>query len=171
MQGPKWQRIQYMPGFGCGEDGQRITGCTQHIALSRKAAAEGMVLLKNDKEILPFRKGDKIALFGKGQADYVKGGGGSGDVTCAYVRSILDGLRIKESEGKVHLFAPLSAFYEEDVARQREEGKAPGFTVEPELPADLLAEAAQNADTAVIVICRFSSEGWDRTGQPHDGDF
>ena len=171
MQGPKWQRIQYMPGFGCGEDGQRITGCTQHIALSRKAAAEGIVLLKNDKEILPFRKGDKIALFGKGQADYVKGGGGSGDVTCAYVRSILDGLRIKEREGKVHLFAPLSAFYEEDVARQREEGKAPGFTVEPELPADLLAEAAQNADTAVIVICRFSSEGWDRTGQPHDGDF
>ena len=46
MQEPKWQRIQVMPGHGLGENGQRITGCPAHIMLSRRAAAEGMVLLK-----------------------------------------------------------------------------------------------------------------------------
>ena len=37
-----------------------------------------MVLLKNEKNTLPIRKGTKVALFGKGTVDYVKGGGGSG---------------------------------------------------------------------------------------------
>ena len=37
MQEPKWQRIQFMPGHGIGENGERVTGCKEHIALSRKA--------------------------------------------------------------------------------------------------------------------------------------
>ena len=171
MQEPKWQRIQFMPGHGIGENGQRVTGCKEHIALSRKAAAEGMVLLKNEDSLLPLSSGQKLAVFGKAQADYVKGGGGSGDVTCAYVRSILQGLQSKETEGKVRLFAPLSSYYEENVSMQRAEGKAPGFTVEPEVPEKLLEDARTFTDTAMLVICRFSSEGWDRTGIPHDGDF
>ena len=79
MQEPKWQRIQFMPGHGIGENGERVTGCKEHIALSRKAAAEGMVLLKNEDSLLPLGSGQKLAVFGKAQADYVKGGGGSGD--------------------------------------------------------------------------------------------
>ena len=171
MQEPKWQRIQFMPGHGVGPNGRRVTGCKEHIALSRKAAAEGMVLLKNEGSILPLGSGQKLAIFGKAQADYVKGGGGSGDVTCAYVRSILEGLQIKEAEGKLQLFAPLSTYYVDNVAAQRAEGKAPGFTVEPEVPEMLLEDARIFADTAIVVICRFSSEGWDRTGTLHDGDF
>ena len=167
----KWQRIQYMPGFGIGENGQRVTGCKEHIELSRKAAAQGMVLLKNNDSILPLKNGKRIAVFGKAQADYVKGGGGSGDVIVAYVRSILEGLEIKQSEGKLTLFSPLSDFYRGIVNKQRTEGKAPGFTIEPELPRQLLREAREFADTALITICRFSSEGWDRTGEPFDGDF
>ena len=171
MQEPKWQRIQFMPGHGVGPNGRRVTGCKEHIALSRKAAAEGMVLLKNEGSILPLGSGQKLAIFGKAQADYVKGGGGSGDVTCAYVRSILEGLQIKEAEGKLQLFAPLSTYYMDNVAAQRAEGKGPGFTVEPEVPKMLLEDARTFTDTAIVVICRFSSEGWDRTGTPHDGDF
>ena len=36
-----------------------------------------MVLLKNDGNLLPFAKGTKLALFGMGTFDYVRGGGGS----------------------------------------------------------------------------------------------
>ena len=36
------------------------------------------------------------------------------------------------------------------------------MTVEPELPDELLNEAREYTDTAVITICRFSGEGWDR---------
>ena len=168
---PKWQRLTYMPNTGAGEEGEHLTGCAGHIALSRAAAAEGMVLLKNAGNALPLKEGQHIAVFGKAQADYVKGGGGSGDTTVKYVRSILEGLEIKEAEGKLSLFAPLSDYYRENVASQRAEGKNPGFTVEPEVPEALLDEAADFADTAIVTICRFSSEGWDRTGTEFDGDF
>ena len=167
----KWQRLQYMPGTGIGPDGSRVTGCQAHIDLSRKAAAEGMVLLKNEEGFFPLKRGQKIAVFGKAQADYVKGGGGSGDVTVKYIRSVLEGLQKKETEDKIRLFAPLSAYYEENVAAQRALGREPGYTVEPEVPESLLAQAREFTDSALITICRYSSEGWDRTGQPFDGDF
>ena len=89
---PKWQRIRFMPATPLGADGARVTGCEAHIALSRRAATEGMVLLKNENETLPLKHGTRVAVFGKAQADYVKGGGGSGDTTVAYVRSLAQGL-------------------------------------------------------------------------------
>lgn len=55
--------------------------------------------------------GTRVAVFGKAQADYVKGGGGSGDTTVAYVRSLAQGLRIKQGEGKIEVFEPLERFY------------------------------------------------------------
>jgi len=171
MMNSKWKRITYMPATPLGADGQRVTGCREHIALSRRAAREGMVLLKNEGGILPFASGTKLAVFGKAQADYVKGGGGSGDTTVAYVRSILDGLEEKQAEGRLTLFAPLSDYYRENVTQQRAQGRAPGLTKEPPVPAELAAQARAFTDTALITLCRFSGEGWDRTGEPFDGDF
>ena len=168
---PKWQRIRYMPATPLYKGQERVTESAAHIALSRRAAADGMVLLKNEGGLLPFAEGAKIAVFGKAQIDYVKGGGGSGDVTVSYVRNIVDGFCEKEAEGRILCFQPLTAYYHADVARQRAEGKEPGRTVEPELPDDLLRDARAYTDTAVITICRFSGEGWDRTGEAYDGDF
>lgn len=64
--------------------------CNRKIA--RKAAAEGMVLLKNDG-ILPLDKNDRIALFGGGAVATVKGGTGSGDVNEREVVSIYRGFQ------------------------------------------------------------------------------
>lgn len=167
----KWQRFQYLPYIPLGSDGRRVTGSREHIALSRRAAAEGSVLLKNEGGILPLEKGAKVALFGKASVDYVKGGGGSGDVTVAYVLDLCQSMEEKQREGKVSVFRPLCEFYRENVAQQRLEGKQPGFTVEPEIPAQLLEEAAKATDVAIISICRFSKESWDRKGEKDDGDF
>ena len=122
-----------------------------------------MVLLKNEKNVLPVRRGTRVALFGKAGADYVKGGGGSGDVTVAYIRNLIDGMRIKEQEGKVCLYEPLNEFYEADVQRQYAQGIVPGLTAEPALPQDLLKGAGAFAELAIVSICRFSGENWDRT--------
>ncbi|MBQ8312312.1 MAG: glycoside hydrolase family 3 C-terminal domain-containing protein [Clostridia bacterium] len=168
---PKWQRIRYSPATTLGEDGRRVTACEKHIALSREAACEGMVLLKNDENLLPFAKGTKLALFGKGTVDYVKGGGGSGDVTVSYTRCLLKGLCIKQDEGKVELFAPLNDYYTAYMQEQYAQGQEPGRCPEAAVPAELLEQARAFTDTAVITLCRFSGEGWDRTGKPYDGDF
>ena len=72
----KWERYQHNITTNIGENGQRLTGCEEHIALSRKVAGEGMVLLENNG-ILPLKENTTVALFGIGSLDYVKGGGGS----------------------------------------------------------------------------------------------
>ena len=53
----KWQRSFFQPVLPLGEDGRKVTGSKEHIALSRMAAGEGMVLLKNEKNTLPLQKG------------------------------------------------------------------------------------------------------------------
>lgn len=166
----RWTRFFYQPGLPLGADGRRVTGSPEHIALSREAAAEGMVLLKNDGAVLPLAAGRRVAIFGKGCTDYVKGGGGSGDVTVAYIRSLLDGMRIKAAEGKVSVYEPLGAFYEQETKKQYDEGVVPGMTIEPEIPAELLAGAKAFTDTAIVTICRFSGENWDRTIAQEDGE-
>lgn len=61
------------------------------LAISRRVAAEGSVLLKNDG-ILPLKKGTKIALFGRNQCDTYKGGGGAADLWAVECQNYCDGL-------------------------------------------------------------------------------
>ena len=156
----KWIRARYLPGIPLGADGRRVTAGKEHIALSRRAAREGMVLLKNEENVLPLRQGCRVALFGKGTADYVKGGGGSGDVTVPYIRNISDGFA--EVLGKESVYPGTVEYYRKYVAEQYAEHWAPGMVAEPPVPEDLLREARAFTDTAVVSISRFSGEGWDR---------
>ena len=104
-----------------------------------------MVLLKNENHLLPLAEGTRIALFGKGSFDYVKGGGGSGDVMVSYVHNLYDGLKMQKNA--VQIYEPLSAFYKADIQHQYEKVAVPGMTVEPELTAEL-------ADGAKAFGCR-----------------
>ncbi|MCR5177936.1 MAG: glycoside hydrolase family 3 C-terminal domain-containing protein [Lachnospiraceae bacterium] len=154
----KWSRFRYTPGLPLyGEE--RVTSGTGHLTLSEVAAGEGIVLLKNDGA-LPLAGGTRVALFGKATFDYVKGGGGSGDVNVSHTVNIYDGLKafpdwIRVSEATI-------PFYRGHVEKELAEGKLPGFVSEPALPGDLLKKAAAEADVAIISICRYSGEGWDR---------
>lgn len=165
----KWTRARYQPNLPLNEDGTKVTASPAHLALARKAGREGIVLLKNDRGILPIKKGTKLALFGKGVFDYVKGGGGSGDVTVQHAYGLYDGLMKRENPPEV--FMPLVRFYEENVKQQYQKGAAPGMVIEPEIPADLLVQAKEYAQMAIIVISRFSAEGWDRKSVAYEGAF
>lgn len=163
----KWARAKYQLNLPLGENQTKVTASPEHLALAREAGREGMVLLKNKDQILPLNPQKGMALFGKGVFDYVKGGGGSGDVTVSHVRNLYDGLTMRETPAKI--FRPLADFYKENVEKQYREGAVPGMTVEPEVPGELLEEAKQFTDTAVIVISRFSGEGWDRKSVYYKG--
>ena len=43
----QWKRFFYQPGLPLGEDGRRVTGSEKHIEISKNAAIESMVLVKN----------------------------------------------------------------------------------------------------------------------------
>jgi beta-glucosidase len=60
--------------------------------IARKAAAESIVLLQNDG-ILPLQEGTRVALFGSGATQTIKGGTGSGDVNEREVTDIYTGMK------------------------------------------------------------------------------
>lgn len=162
----RWSRYQYNLTTPMGKDGRRLTGCPEHITLSRTVAAEGMVLLENNG-FLPLQEGMKVALFGVGTLEYIIGGGGSGRIYPAYIRNIYEGFC--EKAPRVEIYEPVSRFYYDygkdkvDLLNDRQ------ILPEPEVPAQLVEQAAQAADVAIIVIHRYSREGMDRSSQK--GDF
>ncbi|MFF1253775.1 glycoside hydrolase family 3 C-terminal domain-containing protein [Pseudarthrobacter sp. NPDC058329] len=64
-----------------------------HHALVRKLAADGIVLLKNDDEVLPLRGGQKVAVIGSFAEELRFQGGGSSHINAARIDSPADELR------------------------------------------------------------------------------
>ncbi len=115
--------------------------------LARKLAAECMVLLKNENNVLPIKAGETLAVIGKFAAQPRFQGGGSSHINCHKITSLMSAL-----EG-----VPGITY-------------AQGYDVVTEEPDEtLIAEAvaaAKAAKKAVIVAGlpdAFESEGYDRT--------
>lgn len=140
-----------------------------HAQISKQAAEEGMVLLKNDNQALPITPGKKIAAFGIAQINTLKGGTGSGDVHSAYVTSIADGLARQFT-----LDSALKSFYDDFFAANKQETTdGIGIStivscVEADVSATDIATYAANDDIAVITLSRNSGESADRTDSAGD---
>ena len=65
----------------------------KHRQIAREAAAEGIVLLKNEDHVLPLKEGSAVALYGAGAGRTIKGGTGSGDVNERERVSIWQGMK------------------------------------------------------------------------------
>jgi len=141
----------------------------QHARLSREAAAEGMVLLKNDDRSLPVASAAKnVALFGINGYDLIAGGTGSGDVNKAYKESLAQGL----TNGGYRVDPELKDAYTSYLADYAVKHPKKGFIQEfmnPTPPAseyvvdnDLLLKKAAAADLAILSIGRNAGEGRDR---------
>lgn len=63
----------------------------EHIEAVRALSPECMVLLRNDG-VLPFDRAGKIALYGSGARNTIKGGTGSGDVNVRHFVNVEEGL-------------------------------------------------------------------------------
>lgn len=150
--------------------------------LAEKAAEEGIVLLKNEKNMLPLNPAVKLGLYGAGAKKTVKGGIGSGDVNNRNNISIYQGLK---ENGLQIVSEKWLADYEEtyDKARKAWKEKVLEEATKVDNPFDAYAEnpfampegrAVTEADTdgvqaAIYVISRISGEGKDR--RRTEGDY
>lgn len=146
----------------------------RHRALAGKAAAEGIVLLKNEGG-LPLKLSDPIALFGSGAGKTVKGGIGSGDVNNRENISIFRGVR--EAGAAVTSLEWLKDYDRRyDDAREKWKEKILEDSLHVDNPFDAYAanpfvlpegrsiteKDLKGACAALYVISRISGEGKDR---------
>ena len=140
----------------------------EHATVARDAAAESIVMLRNENGTLPLKGDEKISLFGISSIDFVAGGTGSGNVNKAYVVNMAEALT---NAG----FTPDSRLVNYYESYCKEQAAADALTrINPrgvlgtyklaEVPVSREAielQAAAN-DAAVIVIGRNAGEGADR---------
>ncbi|MBO4617219.1 MAG: glycoside hydrolase family 3 protein [Lachnospiraceae bacterium] len=143
----------------------------EYEALVRKAGAEGCVLLKNDNEALPVKNGEKVALFGRTQFDYIKSGSGSGGmVNIPYLVNVYDGFK----NAGIAVDEAVADVYKEWL-KDHPFDKGVGWAGEPfsqvEMPVEsaMVAGAASRNDAAVVVFGRLAGE--DKDNKPEEGSY
>ena len=138
-------------------------------ALSREAASQGMVLLKNNDNTLPLNRAVKnISLFGINGYELIAGGTGSGDVNKAYTVSLIQGLM----NAGYTVDSEVKDVYTKYITDEKKEHPKKSFFEEfrnptppiPEYAAghDLINKKAVEADIAIIAIGRNAGEARDR---------
>ncbi len=159
---------------------------TAHRRLAGEAAAEGMVLLRNQDQVLPLAPGSWIALYGAGAVETVRGGSGSGDVNARDSVSVWEGL--EEAGYRLTSREWLSAYrqlYQE--ARQKWKEEVLAAMERPEyqnnffraytetifvppsgVPISEEKAARDGAETALFVLSRRAGEQVDRREIPGD---
>ena len=132
--------------------------------ISRRVSAEGCVLLKNEGNVLPLSKDDRISLFGRTQIDYNKSGTGSGGlVRVEYRVNILDGIR---NNPDLTLNEELAEVYKNWILENPFDSGT-GWAQEPWCQKEMVLEESvvvssrEKSDVAVIVIGRTAGEDRD----------
>lgn len=147
----------------------------KNAEITRSAATEGMVLLKNEKSTLPFaNKQKEVALFGVTSYAWITGGTGSGAVNNKHTVSLLEGLTAagyKLDKELVDLYKPHAE--KEAIAEKENRAKRGVLALPerlPELKMDdaLIAKKAASSEIAFVTLGRNSGEGGDRVV---DNDF
>ncbi|TAM95468.1 MAG: beta-glucosidase [Chitinophagaceae bacterium] len=133
--------------------------------ISRWAATQGMVLLKDNGNALPLKKASSIALYGYTSYDLLPGGFGSGTVNTSFTVSLNQGL---ENAG-FGVDQTLQTSYENYIAHEKAILPKQTFILQPpavipEMAVDVAAikGAAAQDNVALITIGRNSGEGIDR---------
>lgn len=158
----------------------------EHRQIAREAADEGIVLLKNEDQILPLKPGSAVAVYGAGAGRTIKGGTGSGDVNERENISIWQGLK---NAGYQITNEDWISSYDQIYEKARQDWKndinarasqtggdvMDFFTVYSTTPFIMptgdpvkVPKADESTDTAIYVLSRVAGEGADRNADKGD---
>ena len=139
----------------------------RYARLARQTVAEGCVLLENKDQILPLKKGEHVAVFGRMAFHYYKSGLGSGGlVNTRYVTGIMDALKenkeilLDEKLIKIYTDWILENPYDEGQGW----GHVPWSQKEMKVTEEML-DCARDNDVSMIIIGRTAGEDQDNNAK------
>lgn len=123
-----------------------------HESVALQAAEEGIVLMKNEGNILPLTPGGVINVFGKGIYDFRNCAVGAGKINPRYSIDFRQAIRERQD---VDINPELETFYrcDRDLVPDK----------------DVLKRAREQSDTALFILTRASGENMDNSTAP--GEF
>jgi len=126
---------------------ERVTNCDAHRKLARQAAHEAIILLKNDKGLLPLdrTKYRTIAVIGPNAHKRLLGGYSDDP---GYFVTVLDGVRAKAGDSLKILYEEGCKITADDANWYKDEVRLP----DPADDAKRIAEAVKTAEAADLVI-------------------
>ncbi|MGL4336369.1 MAG: glycoside hydrolase family 3 C-terminal domain-containing protein, partial [Turicibacter sp.] len=132
---------------------------------SRGVAAEGMVLLKNNHQMLPIKENEVLSVFGRCQINYYRSGTGSGGaVNVEYFVNALEGLR---NNSIITINETLAKEYENWLIDHPFDNGGGGWAAEPwhqqEMPLtdEMVSAAKEVSEKAIVIIGRTAGEDQD----------
>lgn len=129
-----------------------VPGYEENDRIALQAAREGIVLLKNEEQLLPLREKNILNVFGKGLWEFRMSATGAGNINPRYNVGLIEAI---ENYSDFTLNADLKSLYS---------------TFENELPTNEMLQSARNqSDVAIITITRGSGENFDNN--PIKGDY
>lgn len=139
---------------GAGEYSNEIMS-----SLCRKAAAEGIVLLKNENNVLPLVQNEKLAVFSRVQFDlFFTGYGSGGDVNPPYKVNLVEGLKNTEAVLNQEVLDFYKDYCKNHPAGYGFWGNWPTNIDEVKLKEDFVEKASKESETAIYIIGRSSGE-------------
>ncbi|MCH5212220.1 MAG: glycoside hydrolase family 3 C-terminal domain-containing protein [Oscillospiraceae bacterium] len=135
--------------------------------ISREAAADGAVLLKNENNTLPIIN-ERVAVFGRYQIDYLKSGSGSGG--SVNTENCMTPLEAFEAEPGIEVDREIAAMYRELIKKRpiriHNAFLSDFKDLELEIENAAVKAAAARTDKAIVIIGRRLGEGFDNVPKP-----
>ena len=150
---------------------KKILDWNKYLDTAVQVVSEGIVMLKNENNVLPLDTEKEVALFGRIQFNYYKSGTGSGGmVNVAKVVDIPEGLR----DLGVKINSEVNDAYEKWILENPFDigegwGGEPWSQKEMPLDDSLVKGAAEKCETAIVIIGRTAGE--ERENRVEEGSY
>lgn len=145
--------------------------------LGQEIEAEGIVMLRNDSEVLPFDSSTKrVSVFGQGSVDFVYGGSGSGSVSASKAVSLKTALESSGYTINTSLWDFYSSGPGKDYRKTYPDETGAGEFAVNEVPSELYTSEVIESfeeynDAAIVVIGRSGGESADLPIQPLENGY
>lgn len=137
--------------------------------ICREVGAEGIVLIKNDDNILPFTQDDIITIFGRPQINYIRNGTGSGGfISVNHSVNILEGFRNNGIKINEEVSSDYSEYIKEHPYNDggRRWGCEPFYQKDMTISKEYAEKQSKISNKALYIIGRTCGEDLDNYESP-----